>query len=256
MLKNIKSLYFIRRIFSYIDEKHKLKLVKYNKSFQDIIDISLINYKFLSGKYIIYENKNGKEYKGYDNQLLFEGEYLNGKRDGKGKEYYKSDLIFEGEYLNGEKSGKGKEYYCNNKLKFEGEYLQGKRNGKGKEYYYEGKLKFEGEYFDDKKLNGIEYDETGNIIYELINGNGKVKEYFFGHIIFEGEFKNGNRNEKGKEYSFDGKLEFEGEYLNGLKWNGTEYNNGEKINEFNNGIVKVREYNNDNILIFEGERVL
>ena len=34
--------------------------------------------------------------------LIFEGEYLNGKRNGKGKEYNKEGkLIFEGEYLNG-----------------------------------------------------------------------------------------------------------------------------------------------------------
>ena len=36
--------------------------------------------------------------------------------------------------------------------------------------------------------------------------NGKLK--------FEGEYLNGKRNGKGKEYN-DGKLEFEGEYLNG-----------------------------------------
>ena len=43
-------------------------------------------------------------------------------------------LIYEGEYLNGKRNGKGKEYYNNNQLKFEGEYLNGKRSGKGIEY--------------------------------------------------------------------------------------------------------------------------
>ena len=38
-----------------------------------------------------------------DGQLLFEGEYLNGKRNGKGKEYWNGELEFEGEYLNGER---------------------------------------------------------------------------------------------------------------------------------------------------------
>ena len=34
--------------------------------------------------------------------------------------------------------------------------------------------------------------------------------------MFEGEYLNGERNGKGKEYDYDnGKLEFEGEYLNG-----------------------------------------
>ena len=32
---------------------------------------------------------------------MFEGEYLNGKRNGKGREYNDEILIFEGEYLNG-----------------------------------------------------------------------------------------------------------------------------------------------------------
>ena len=52
---------------------------------------------------------------------MFEGEYLNGKRNGKGKEYYyNGKILFKGEYLN-EKRRKGKEYYDNCKVKFEGE---------------------------------------------------------------------------------------------------------------------------------------
>ena len=42
--------------------------------------------------------------------------------------------MFEGEYLNGRKNGKGKEYNIHGYLIFEGEYLNGKRNGKGKIY--------------------------------------------------------------------------------------------------------------------------
>ena len=38
-----------------------------------------------------------------NNRLIFEGEYLNGKRNGKGKEYDNNKIIFEGEYLNGKK---------------------------------------------------------------------------------------------------------------------------------------------------------
>ena len=49
---------------------------------------------------------------------MFEGEYLNSKRNGNGKEYdYKGNLIFEGEYLNGKRyNGKGKKYNYNNIL--------------------------------------------------------------------------------------------------------------------------------------------
>ena len=37
-----------------------------------------------------------------ENILIFEGKYLNGKRNGKGEEYYYDDyLMFKGEYKNG-----------------------------------------------------------------------------------------------------------------------------------------------------------
>ena len=129
LLEKIKSIFFSRILLSHLDEKIKLKLIKYNKSLQYKIDIKLINYKFYTGKYIIYEtNIKGKEYDGYTDVLLFEGEYLNGERNGKGKEYYEiGELKFEGEYLNGKRHGKGKEYHWDRKLKFEGEYLNGKR---------------------------------------------------------------------------------------------------------------------------------
>ena len=39
-------------------------------------------------------------------------------------------------------------------------------------------------------------------------------------FIYEGEFKNGKKNGKCKEYDIDHELIFEGEYLDGQKWNG------------------------------------
>ena len=102
-------------------------------------------------------NGKGKEYYN-NNSLRFEGEYRNGKRwnakgiycdliNGKGvvkeHDYYK-EVLFETEYLNGKRNGKGKEYQ-NKELRFEGEYLNGERNGKGKEYKYD-KLEVEEEY--------------------------------------------------------------------------------------------------------------
>ena len=167
MLENIKQNDFYKSCFCKLNEKRKLQLVKYNKNIQSKININIINYKIMSGRYIINEDKEkvkiydiynnriifdgeyfrGKEYNNNGN-MIFMGEYLNGKRNGKGKEYnYNGELEFEGEYLNGEKwNGKGKEYYYDGKLMFEGEYLNGERNGKGKNYYFDGKLMFEGEY--------------------------------------------------------------------------------------------------------------
>ena len=204
-----------------------------------------------------------KEYN-YYGELEFEGEYFNGKKNGKGKEYYNNkNLKFEGEYSNGKRNGKGKEYNYNGLLIYEGEYSDDINNGKGKEYDYnngkiifegdylysrkikgkdfiEGKLAYEGDYLYDKKYNGKGYDNNGNIIYELINGNGQVHEYYkfndSDKIEYIGEYKNGIKNGKGKEYNKNGKLIFEGEYLNGIKWNGKIYDlNSNNIYELKNG---------------------
>ena len=281
MLKNIKSSYINRFIFTFVNEKQKLELARYNKNLQKNINISIINYKHFTGRYIIYKsNKFGKEYD-YEDNLRFEGEYLKGKRNGKGKEYnIFGYLEFEGEYLNGKRNGKGKEYYYDGKLKFEGRYLNNKEwvgtgynrdeeviyklnnntNGIGKEYDAHGKLKYEGEYLkgkrngkgkeyaldllifkgefkNDKRWNGRGYDSSHNTVYKLNNGKGLVKEYFEknGELKFEGEYLNGERNGKGKEYNERGILRFEGEYLDGKR----------------NG--KGKDYNEDGKLFFEGE---
>ena len=191
MLENIKSIYFTKIIFSLLDEKIKLNIIRYNKHLQNILEINLINYKLFSGRYIVYETKEkGKEYLGSNDQLIFEGEYLDGKRNGKGKEYNEDgSLKYEGEYLNGEKSGKGKEYY-HGTLQFEGEYLKGKRNGKGKEFYHYlyNSIKFEGDFINGNKWNGKGYDKDKTLIYEIKNGNGMLKEKdMLGNSMCEGE---------------------------------------------------------------------
>ena len=49
--------------------------------------------------------------------------------------------------------------------------------------------------------------------------NGKGKEFDIRHVdlLFEGEYLNGLRNGKGKEYDYYGCIIFDGEYLNGEK---------------------------------------
>ena len=185
MLKNIKATSII--IFS-CRWKTEIKNSKFNKSLQNTLNITIINYKYFTGKYIIYESKGiGKEYNSTNDQLIYEGEYFHGERKGQGREYYFDSyskckiLIYEGEYLHGKRNGKGKEYDLFGKLIYEGEYLNGKRNGKGKEYENH-------------------------------------------QLIFDDEFLNGKRIRKGKGYHYqDGILIFEGEYLNGKQWIGTKY---------------------------------
>ena len=76
-----------------------------------------------------------------------------------------------------------------------GEFLYNYRTkGKG---FIKGRLEYEGEYLFNKKWNGKGYDEKGNIIYELNNGNGTVIEYNeFDDLIFEGEYSNWKKKEE------------------------------------------------------------
>ena len=177
MLDKVKSIYISKKIFSIIDEKRKLEAIKYNKKLQNIMKISLLNYKFYSKKYIIIENNGFEKEYDYNDNLIYEGEHIKGKRNGKGKEFYNNKLIFEGEYLNGKRNGKGKKYDKYNNIIFEGEYLNGKK----------------------WNING--YNINHEIIYEIKEGKGFIKEYDeYGRFIFEGEYLNGERNGKGKEF--------------------------------------------------------
>ena len=72
----IKATFYYKVIFSFLNEKTKLKFVKYNKNLQNKIDINLNNYKFFTNQYIVYETKqNGKEYYGFGDILQYEGEW-------------------------------------------------------------------------------------------------------------------------------------------------------------------------------------
>ena len=262
MWKMIKSIYRKVFILSYIDERRKLKLIKYNKNLQNYMNISLINYMLFSEKYIIkLDNGITRIYNAFDDELLYEGGFSNNKLNGYGKIFDdEGRILFEGEFLNNKKNGKGKEYNYrySDIFVFDGEYLNDKKNGKGKSYYtdYDDNIKidFEGEYLNNKEWSGKKYDSHGNIIYELNNGKGKVKQYYCDKIIFEGDYLDGEKNGKGAEYYDNGNILFEGEYLNNKKWNGIGYDiNKNKIYEIKNGNGFIKEYCSNGTIKYEGE---
>ncbi len=47
-------------------------------------------------------------------------------------------------------------------------------------------------------MDGKGFDKNKNILYELKNGKGCVKELINNYIEFEGEYKNGEKNWKRK----------------------------------------------------------
>ena len=82
----IKATLYYKVIFSFLNEKTKLKFVKYNKNLQIKLDRYLNNYKFFTNQYIVYETKQkGKEYYGFGDIMQYEGEYLNGEKKWKRK---------------------------------------------------------------------------------------------------------------------------------------------------------------------------
>ena len=91
--------------------------------------------------------------------------------------------------------------------------------------------------------------------YKIGERNGKGKEYYDnGKLIFEGEYINGERNKGiGIEYYDNGKIEYEGEYINGERnGKGKEYYDngklrfeGEYLNGEKNGIGKEYDINGE-----------
>ena len=64
-----------------------------------------------------------------DNEVIYKGEFKNGKKSGIGKMIIKKD-VYEGEFRNDLFDGKGVYYYSNGN-KWEGKFRKGKRHGMG-----------------------------------------------------------------------------------------------------------------------------
>ena len=112
MLNKIKSKYILQNIFIHINYIQKLNTLRFNKRIQNRLEINIIDYRRLSGKYKIIKDNELIIYNSYNDRILFEGQYSNGNKNGNGKEYNeKGKIIFEGEYYDGKKwNGTEKKY--------------------------------------------------------------------------------------------------------------------------------------------------
>ena len=270
----IGETYFYDENFSYGFSLDYLNGKKWKgKRSLNIAETKRIRFNNFSGQFV-YELNEGKGYMSYYDyrgHLIYTENYLNGEKNGKIIQMSEfNDVAFEGEFLNNKLNGKVKKYYDNGQIKFEGEYLYGHKR-KGIKYFKNGKIKFEGEYLFDREWDGIRYDKEGNILYKLSQGKGKIEEYTnlpsLGKILtFKGEYINGKRNGKGKEYNYKYNYSsceydiiniFEGNYINGKRnGKGKEYENktllfeGEYLEGIKHG--KGKEYYNNGKIKFEG----
>lgn len=76
-----------------------------------------------------------------------------GKPHGQGKAYYKSSSMYDGAWVNGKRQGYGIEYYPDGTTRYDGEWSGGLRHGKGKSFHTNGTLAFEGNWVEDKPIN-------------------------------------------------------------------------------------------------------
>ena len=188
------------------------------------------NGKYINGKYIYEDGKyyigeyednipNGKGIKYYSNgNILFEGNFINGKFEGDGKYYYDNGDYFIGQYKNGLRNGKGTIYYKNENIRFEGEYINDQAEGYGKCILETG-ASFIGQFKNNlKNGKGVLYYPDGNIFYDgdYINDkrNGKGKCINKDGSYYIGQFKDNSRNGKGIQYSSKGDIIFEGDWVN------------------------------------------
>ena len=126
MISNIKSIFIARKVFCFLNEVMKLKLLRHNKNMQSKMNINLINYKTLSGRYIIFEEKQkGKEYDSHNDKLIYEGEYLNGKRwNGTGIEV-KNNYIYKSKYTNDKRDNSKLDLIYNEYKVYKGDLING-----------------------------------------------------------------------------------------------------------------------------------
>ena len=99
MLNKIKSKYILHNVLIHVNNIQKLNTLRFNKRIQNRLEINIIDYRRLSGKYKIIKDNELKIYNSYNDRILFEGQYSNGNKNGKGREYdLEGRIIFEGEY--------------------------------------------------------------------------------------------------------------------------------------------------------------
>ena len=82
----------------------------------------------------------------------------------------------------------------------------------------------------------------------------KEKEYDFnGKLEYEGEYLIGKKHGFGKEYFYNGNVLFEGEFREGIKWTGIGYDSEKnKVFEIKDGNGYMKDYSYTGKLYHEG----
>ena len=155
-----------------INEKIKsLKNIKNDKTTEIRYDNGVFNGSFVNNK------KEGKGVYKYNDGDKYEGEYKNDMRDGKGSYYYHNGEKYIGEWKEDKKHGKGICYFSNGD-RYEGDFRNGEFHGFGIFYYNNGE-KYIGEFYDSHRHGyGIKYFMDDDHVRLLKYNEGKKIDYY------------------------------------------------------------------------------
>jgi len=139
LLKLHKNQYLRLETLSSILEKNRLEFLQQRTHFT----LEKLNFK-VGGIIALYEGQlQNKQPHGYgrliiENHLVYEGEWINGKREGQGISYHRGGIIsYQGDWFQGKKQGYGASFYPNKLLyrpEYFGQWSENKEHGQGALY--------------------------------------------------------------------------------------------------------------------------
>jgi antitoxin component YwqK of YwqJK toxin-antitoxin module len=191
----------------------------------------------------------------YENEAVrARGQYSNNMEIGTWKYYFINGKVEQtGIYKNGKYDGIWIWYYESGIVKREEEFFNGKEEGQYVEYDQEGNIIAQGRYFDGEKegewfYKVNDYTEKGSFIGDLRNGKW-IALHSNGKIKYEGEYIQGNADGLHRFYYVNGKLEEEQFYISGIR-----EKNWKKYNE-NGELILTITYRNNAEYRINGEKI-
>lgn len=247
--------------YSYASEKKGKKIADLVEESQDASDKDFIyvseKKKFTSAKCTYEITLDRTDY-------IYYGETKKDRPNGYGVIYCNGHPVYIGEFKEGVKNGYGIEIDQDSAgygyfITYEGEYADGLREGEGVELYLESED--EEDVLDDYYYAVTTCERTilgyldfmcnvplfnNHIFYEgsFKDGtyDGKGKQYLGEYLIYEGKFKNGEYDGKGTLYYTSGQVHYKGEFKNGeYDGKGTLYNEDGSVKhkgKFKKGDIK------------------